>query len=75
MGMKSEVPAASTKIVEERQVKRITSEPCSKISELNKNQLNDISEHLKREMDNASKRLSEQMEMMIKTFQQKPWNK
>ena len=64
-GMKSETSAASTETIEERRVKRRTSEPCSEISELNEIKLNDITEHFRRQTDNASRRSNEQMKMIM----------
>ena len=64
-GMKSETSAASTETIEERRVKRKTSEPCSEINELNEIKLNDITEHFRRQTDNASRRSNEQMKMII----------
>ena len=68
--MRNEEPAASSQQMEERQVKRRTSEPCSGISEISDVKVSDITEHLKREIDSASRRTDDRMELMLRAYQQ-----
>ena len=53
--------------MEEGQVKRRTSEPCSEISEISDIKFSDITEHLKREIDSASRRTDDRMELVLET--------